>query len=207
MSYSPPPFSLFRFLATRMEHKLTIRQLQKQFSKYRPPALPYAQSNTGGTGTGYSYGQGNNPYSSNPPPPQNSSFNGGNPYGFNPPPPPATYQPSMAGQYTGASKTGTAAGSDNAHEHGYEWEQAREAERLEREQQAGGHAPPGYDVSNTQSESKSPIEASPSDADENSTYGNWIVRTSPRCPTYQASVDKLKKARKTTTRMIQLRDE
>lgn len=53
----------------------------------------------------------------------------------------------MAGQYTGNTNT-KAAGSDNgAHEHGYEWEQAREAERLEREQAAGGHGPPGYDAS------------------------------------------------------------
>jgi hypothetical protein len=52
----------------------------------------------------------------------------------------------MAGQYTGNKP---ARSDDGAHEHGYEWEQAREAERLERE--SGGNAPPGYDVSSSQS--------------------------------------------------------
>lgn len=138
----------------------TSRQLQKQFSRYRPPALPYAQNNMGGNNMGYSYGQGNNPYANNPPPPtgyqgQQSSFANSNPYGNNPQPPNATYQPSMAGQYGyGSGFNKDARGVDgnnntgnNDHEHGYEWEQAREAERLEREQAAGGHAPPGYDVS------------------------------------------------------------
>lgn len=122
------------------------KQLQKQFSKYRPPALPYAQSGNA-PAAGYTYGQGNNPYANNPPPPAtNSSFAGGNPYGSNPPPPAATYQPSMAGQYGKEARTGTEANNINngEHEHGYEWEQAREAERLERE--GGGAAPPGYDV-------------------------------------------------------------
>jgi hypothetical protein len=50
----------------------------------------------------------------------------------------------MAGQYgVNADKNGS--GGD--HEHGYEWEQAREQERLEREQ--NGQAPPGYDVANS----------------------------------------------------------
>lgn len=129
------------------------RQLQKQFSKYRPPALPYAQ--TGATGQSYTYGQGNNPYANNPPPP--TSFGGDNQYGSNPPPPPATYQPSMAGQYGNkeARNTGTSGMNGDQHQHGYEWEQAREAERLEREQN-GGNAPPGYDVS-TAATSKSSV--------------------------------------------------
>jgi hypothetical protein len=59
--------------------------------------------------------------------------------------PAATYQP---GGNRGDGKIGTATGGQNDHEHGYEWEQAREAERLERMQQQGsGPAPPGYDVS------------------------------------------------------------
>jgi len=33
------------------------------------------------------------------------------------------------------------------HEHGYEWEQAREQERSAREQSGAGAAPPGYDTS------------------------------------------------------------
>lgn len=39
------------------------------------------------------------------------------------------------------------------HEHGYEWQQAREAERMERQQGQGTDAPPGYDVSAATSES------------------------------------------------------
>ncbi|WWC61042.1 uncharacterized protein I303_103620 [Kwoniella dejecticola CBS 10117] len=128
------------------------KQLRNQFSKYRPPALPYSNNNNQ---------QGQNPYVNNPPPPQgyqgqaqsyygNSNFNG-NPYGNNPQPPQQAFQPSMAGQYQSRNDTGVGAnnaGGADDHEHGYEWAQAREAERLEREQAAaeGGKAPPGYDV-------------------------------------------------------------
>ena len=35
--------------------------------------------------------------------------------------------------------------NNNDTEHGYEWEQAREAERLEREGASAGNAPPAYD--------------------------------------------------------------
>jgi hypothetical protein len=46
----------------------------------------------------------------------------------------------MAGQYRNEDTTG------GDHEHGYEWQQAREAERLEREAAQGtGAAPPAYD--------------------------------------------------------------
>lgn len=101
-------------------------------------------------GPGYSYGQGNNPYAANPPPPmgyqgqQDSSWNN-NSYGGGVSSPAATYQP---GGNRGDGKVG-ATGGQNDHEHGYEWEQAREAERLERmqQQQESGPAPPGYDVS------------------------------------------------------------
>ncbi|WVQ78350.1 hypothetical protein IAT38_000435 [Cryptococcus sp. DSM 104549] len=106
------------------------RQLKSQFSKYRPPALPFHGQ------------QQNQQYSQNPPPPQAGWNN--NPYGSNPAPPPQTYQPSMAGQYTGASQQQ----GQQGHEHGYEWEQARQAEQ---EAQANGGAggaqgPPGYDI-------------------------------------------------------------
>lgn len=136
------------------------RSLQKNFARYRPPALPYAQNNGGGNmgpggGPGYSYGQGNNPYANNPPPPmgyqgqQPSSWSSNNnAYGAGVSAPQATYQPDGArgdGKNVGAG-AGAGAGVDG-HEHGYEWEQAREAERLERMQQQGGAAPPGYDVS------------------------------------------------------------
>ncbi|WWC69379.1 uncharacterized protein I206_103318 [Kwoniella pini CBS 10737] len=126
------------------------KQLRNQFSKYKPPALPYSNDQQ----------QGQNPYVNNPPPPTggyqgqsqsyygNSNFNG-NPYGNNPQPPQQTFQPSMAGQYQSRNDTGTTpnVGTED-HEHGYEWAQAREAERLEREQAGaeGGKAPPGYDV-------------------------------------------------------------
>ncbi|WWD01346.1 hypothetical protein V866_008289 [Kwoniella sp. B9012] len=119
------------------------KQLRNQFSKYRPPALPYNNNDQNAQ----------NPYVNNPPPPQgqwgqgqsyygNSNYNG-NPYGNNPTAPAQAYQPSMAGQYQARNS------NENEHEHGYEWEQAREAERLEREQaQAanGANAPPGYEV-------------------------------------------------------------
>jgi hypothetical protein len=108
------------------------RQIRRQFSKYTPPALPVSNNNTS-----------SNPYANNPPPPSNYT---NNQYGSNPPPPPNTYQPSMAGQYaTKAQNPNTVVQSENQHEHGYEWEQAREQERLERE---GAEAPPpGYNMS------------------------------------------------------------
>lgn len=130
------------------EADLYVRQIRHQFSKHTPPTLPFVNNNNG-----------NNPYASNPPPPtqQTGSYYGQNPsqtnwnnnqYGQNPPPPSTTYQPSMSGQYgAGANNTAT---SD--HEHGYEWEQAREAERLEREQGSGAAAPPGYDVAACESQ-------------------------------------------------------
>ncbi|RSH94090.1 hypothetical protein EHS25_006744 [Saitozyma podzolica] len=139
------------------------RQLKSQWAKYRPPALPTQGGPSG-------------PYANNPPPPQGyygqqSSFNGPNPYGNNPPPPPQTYQPSMAGMYgnntgnVGRNDTGTTVdmsgksgngngyngyqggGGGEDHEHGYEWAQAREQERLERERMGAEAPPPGYDVS------------------------------------------------------------
>lgn len=149
---NPGP-SLIRFLS----------QLKSQWAKYRPPALPTQGGPSG-------------PYANNPPPPQGyygqqSSFNGPNPYGNNPPPPPQTYQPSMAGMYgnntgntgnVGRNDTGTTVdisgkngngynaypgGGGEDHEHGYEWAQAREQERLERERMGAEAPPPGYDVS------------------------------------------------------------
>ncbi|WWD16002.1 hypothetical protein CI109_100426 [Kwoniella shandongensis] len=119
------------------------KQLRNQFSKYRPPALPYTGPETGTTGA--------NPYANNPPPPvtqgsYNNSSYASNPYGSNPAPPPQTYQPSMAGQYTG---TGAGNHESAEHEHGYEWEQAREAERLAQQGGQGGvieNGPPGYDI-------------------------------------------------------------
>ncbi|WWC89961.1 uncharacterized protein L201_004890 [Kwoniella dendrophila CBS 6074] len=127
------------------------KQIRNQFGKYKPPALPYSNNNQ----------QGQNPYVNNPPPPTgqygtgqsyygNSNYNG-NPYGNNPTAPQQTYQPSMAGQYrSGQDNATTGNAGENDHEHGYEWAQAREAERLEREQAsaAGGNAPapPGYEV-------------------------------------------------------------
>lgn len=130
------------------------RQLRSQWSKYRPPALP-TQNQSGNYNP-------SNPYANNPPPPQNAAaYSYGNSQwenNNNVQAPPATYQPSMAGQYTGAGNgtgykevnaqgTGVT-GMGSEHEHGYEWEQAREAERLEREQQqqGGGAPPPGYNV-------------------------------------------------------------
>ncbi|GFZ45599.1 hypothetical protein JCM24511_03327 [Saitozyma sp. JCM 24511] len=144
------------------------RQLKSQWAKYRPPALPTQGGPSG-------------PYANNPPPPQGyygqqSSFNGPNPYGNNPPPPPQTYQPSMAGMYgnntgntgnVGRNDTGTTVdisgkngngydaypgGGGEDHEHGYEWAQAREQERLERERMGAEAPPPGYDVSATQTQ-------------------------------------------------------
>ena len=118
------------------------RQLRNQFSKFRPPPLPVQNENS-------NYNQ----YTNNPPPPSNygnqsggynnnnnSNFSG-NPYGNNPSQPAQTYQPSMAGQYTGGAKQTPGNVPAGEHEHGYEWEQAREEERL-----ANNQAPPGYDV-------------------------------------------------------------
>lgn len=68
-----------------------------------------------------------------------------NPYGSNPAPPPQAYQPSMAGQY--GSYQGQTQDAES-HEHGYEWEQARqeEEERRKQEGQTSDIPPPGYDV-------------------------------------------------------------
>jgi hypothetical protein len=137
-----------------------LSKLQRQFAKYRPPALPVQNQNQ--------YGQ--NPYANNPPPPQDyhgqSSFQGANPYGANPPPPAQTYQPSVASAYGGGGfgvnrdDTGTTMnktgqnGQGNGvteHEHGYEWAQAREQERLERERAGAEAPPPGYDVTSSKS--------------------------------------------------------
>lgn len=41
--------------------------------------------------------------------------------------------------------------SGGDHEHGYEWAQAREAERLERDQSGTAAPPPGYEVSSSES--------------------------------------------------------
>ncbi|TYJ56637.1 hypothetical protein B9479_002567 [Cryptococcus floricola] len=103
------------------------RQLRSQFSKYKPPALPYNGQQQDP--------QGQNPYQNNPPPP---TWNNNAPA-----PPPATYQPGSAGAY-GASTTGA-----EGHEHGYEWEQARQQEEEERRNKTSGTnepAPPGYDI-------------------------------------------------------------
>ena len=112
------------------DYELTLRNLKNQWAKHRPPTLPFSNNNTS-----------SNPYANNPPPPNNTNWND-NSYGNNPPPPPQTYQPATAGQY-GAQPKETRTEGD--HEHGYEWQQAREAERLEREG-ANATQPPGYDV-------------------------------------------------------------
>jgi len=110
------------------------RNLKNQWAKHRPPTLPFVSNNNNNNAS-------SNPYANNPPPPSNTNWND-NSYGNNPPPPPQTYQPSSAGQYGQQPKETR---GETEHEHGYEWQQAREAERLEREQ-ANGAAPPGYDV-------------------------------------------------------------
>jgi hypothetical protein len=120
-------------LLTRV--RLTRRQLQRRFAHHKPPPLPYAQN---GQQPGYNpYTNGGNDYSNNPPPPSQpqSTFQQTNSYG--PQTPAATYQPSQANNYR----------AEEGEQHGYEWEQAREAERLEREAAAGGsgNAPPAYD--------------------------------------------------------------
>ncbi|ORX39965.1 hypothetical protein BD324DRAFT_615701 [Kockovaella imperatae] len=135
------------------------KQLRRQFNKYRPPTLPFTNNNNSNNNNS------SNPYANNPPPPaQAGSYyaNGNqgsnwqnNQYGNNPPPPANVYQPSMAGAYGSGAKEMSSTGgrvttpAAQGHEHGYEWEQAREAERQEREQ-ANVQSPPGYDVaSNT----------------------------------------------------------
>ena len=76
---------------------------------------------------------------------QNANW-GNNQYGNNTPAPAKTYQPSMAGQYTGSRNDVNNGGGQGQgeQEQGYEWEQAREEERLARNQ---GLSPPGYDLS------------------------------------------------------------
>ncbi|KAL7419396.1 hypothetical protein Q5752_006234 [Cryptotrichosporon argae] len=138
--------------------------LKRAYAHFRPPAQGS-----------------DNPYANNPPPPQNYSAYQSNPYGNNPPPPAQSYYPGQSqygngnafqtykgaqdGQQphnTGASgatgitgltgvQTGATAAGAADHEHGYEWEQARENERLERERAGAGAEvpPPGYDVATT----------------------------------------------------------
>jgi hypothetical protein len=124
------------FIPLYLGVELTRRQLQKRFAHHKPPPLPYAQT---GQQPGYNpYTNGGNDYSNNPPPPSQppqSSFQQTNSYG--PQTPAATYQPSQANNYR----------AEQGEQHGYEWEQAREQERLEREAAAGGsgNAPPAYD--------------------------------------------------------------
>jgi hypothetical protein len=125
------------FIPLYLGVELTRRQLQKRFAHHKPPPLPYAQT---GQQPGYNpYTNGGNDYSNNPPPPSQppqSSFQQTNSYG--PQTPAATYQPSQANNYNARTE------EDGQ---GYEWEQAREQERLEREAAAGGggNAPPAYD--------------------------------------------------------------
>jgi hypothetical protein len=116
--------------------ELTRRQLQKRFAHHKPPPLPYAQTGQQPGYNPYTNGNGGNDYSNNPPPPSQppqSTFQQTNSYG--PQTPAATYQPSQANNYR----------AEEGEQHGYEWEQAREAERLEREGASGGNAPPAYD--------------------------------------------------------------
>lgn len=142
MSFSPHLTSHLDVLPRTLAYG--FRQLRAQYAKYRPPALPQHNADP------------SNPYANNPPPPAAGSYypnqqSGNdtnwnqNSYGNNPPAPAQTYQPSTAAQY----KAGNNA---EGQEHGYEWEQAREQERLERENGGGGNngpAPPGYDVANS----------------------------------------------------------
>ncbi|EIW69422.1 hypothetical protein TREMEDRAFT_62288 [Tremella mesenterica DSM 1558] len=114
------------------------RQLQRQWAKYRPPALPVTNQSGQTSGPGqYTYGQ-SAPYASNPPPPSNFQYQ---PNGVQQPA--QTYQPSMAGQYGNKNGPGMNTGNgEMEHEHGYEWDQAR----------ANGNVPPpGYEVSNQES--------------------------------------------------------
>ncbi|CAD6583916.1 MAG: hypothetical protein TREMPRED_003677 [Tremellales sp. Tagirdzhanova-0007] len=135
---------------------LRRRKLRQQFAKFRPPALPFANNNNNQENP-------SNPYANNPPPPQTEPYYvnqnqnqnqnmgqnanwGNNQYGNNTPAPAKTYQPSMAGQYTGSRNDVNNGGGQGQgeQEQGYEWEQAREEERLARNQ---GLSPPGYDLS------------------------------------------------------------
>lgn len=150
------------FLASDMSCYSSPRQLKSQWAKYRPPALPYNNNNQTQGGQPqygqYQYGQSNS-YANNPPPPSNFGRQYESQNGL-PQQPPQTYQPSMAGQYgfgqrDGVGKTNGAAAATEDHEHGYEWAQAREQERIEREQaEAGGAAPPGYEVASASSPSQ-----------------------------------------------------
>ncbi|KAK4686668.1 hypothetical protein P7C73_g3456, partial [Tremellales sp. Uapishka_1] len=124
---------------------MTHRRIQQQWSKYRPSPNDA------------------NPYANNPPPPETATVNNngsnysGNPYGNNPPPPQATYQPSMAGNYGNSGNP-----PEQNHEHGYEWEQAREEERLAREGSgANEEAPPGYNVAASGKPSYAPPPGAP----------------------------------------------
>lgn len=152
LSRYPPAVPTVRLLETTVRIHLTDtrsssrikltpsrRALRKRFQHFKPPPLPYNHNgNQPGPDQGY------NPYVNNPPPPQ-SNFHQANSYNGGVQSPPATYQPSMAGQYGHQqSYRGGNDSGNNDHEHGYEWEQAREQERLDR-QNAQGTAPPAYD--------------------------------------------------------------
>lgn len=117
----------------------SFSRMQSRFSNVKPPALPYNNAN----------GQSDNPYANNPPPPSNSYSYGqqqhpgmnSNQNSYAPPPtaPPQTYQPSMSQNYTGNTASGP-----EGHEHGYEWQQAREEEERLRREGGGEAPPPGY---------------------------------------------------------------
>jgi len=117
------------------------KKLRRQFAKYRPPALPTTTEPS------------SNPYASNPPPPPGSFYaRHGSSFGATAPqPPPQTYQPSTAGNYTGMTmgKPAHPTVTGEGEPHGYEYLQAREQERLEREQANSEAPPPGYDVANS----------------------------------------------------------
>ena len=113
---------------------MSRRRLRNQFKNYRPPALPFHNNNNNNNN--------NNPYANNPPPPTNTDWRS-NSYANNVTQPQTAYQPSMAAQYKAPQDSTNEAG----HEHGYEWEQAREQERLERLQANNtAPAPPSYDT-------------------------------------------------------------
>jgi hypothetical protein len=150
--------------------KLTRRQLQKRFAHHKPPPLPYAQTGQQPGYNPYTNGNGGNDYSNNPPPPSQppqSSFQQTNSYG--PQTPAATYQPSQANNYR----------AEEGEQHGYEWEQAREAERLEREGASGGNAPPAYDPT-----SKYPSIPSKGGADDRYGHKWWKQRI---CTSFRSS--------------------
>lgn len=140
-------YAMVSIIKCRADH---FRQVKNQWNRFRPSALPFNnnQNNNGPTDYGYNQQGGSyNPYANNPPPPNqtNSSWST-NPYGRNPSQPAQVYQPSTAGQYGRYGNKEAGPETGESHEHGYEWAQARENERLEREQ-SGAAAPPGYDVS------------------------------------------------------------